>query len=645
MSGKTRIVALVLAIMMLCSTLIGVLGMWAGAAEAVVFQEDAGTNVGRAGETASGTDPVVDENTIKLVYNSNPSREIPAGKLTYGTVVDITLEYTQTIQGLDKATAAKGITVPSASYNLTSAFSTSKNPTLKLIFNEKVSGSNEYTVQLSLKNVTYTGSSSVDNIAISFKAGYVLAGVAYEYDVIASIPTIYTNGTGGTSSGTDDETNPYSSDIIVENVYLTDSTGERLDEVTKDSPPFTLVITYAEYGLKEVDDDEFTEDSLDVYLTDAGGFITGSGAKGTLKYLNTSTTDAPRFRASFPNLKYKEGGSTSVTFRSNYNVYGWEINGKANATVNQVDDKEKDKLSPLKPHIIVNQYSYGERQIVAGENFTLNMSIKNTSAEIPLENIVMTISPETIKSDTEGSTTGGLTITSASNTYYIEKLDVGGSFSHSIDLKAQPNAAVGSHKVVVQFSFQYVDEVNEKREESSDEENIAIPVTQIDRFSVDPITEIPDVLMAGEDGYITVSFINRGKTTTYNISGVIKGNLPSANQSQHFGNLEAGKAGTLDFEVVGYEPGDMKGEIVMQYEDENAEEIEISLPFSIRIEEQYIPEPPPMDPNEGMEETGGTSAATLVLCVVGGLLMATPIALYLFKRVKAKGIEALDEDF
>jgi len=448
---------------------------------------------------------------------------------------------------------------------------------------------------------------------------------------------------GGTT--TDNDTSDYSSDIIVENVYLTDSTGERLDEVTKDSPPFTLVITYAEYGLKEVDDDEFTEDSLDVYLTDAGGFITGSGAKGTLKYLNTSNTDAPRFRASFPNLKYKEGGSTSVTFRSNYNVYGWEINGKANATVNQVDDAEKDKLSPLKPHIIVNQYSYGERQIVAGESFTLNMSVKNTSAEIPLENIVMTISPETIKSDTAGSTTGGLTITSASNTYYIEKLDVGGSFSHAINLRAEPNAAVGSHKVVVQFSFQYVDEVNEKREESSDEENIAIPVTQIDRFSVDPITEIPDVLMAGEDGYITVSFINRGKTSTYNISGVIKGDLPSANQSQHFGNLEAGKAGTLDFEVVGYEPGDMKGEIVMQYEDENAEEIEISLPFSIRIEEQYIPEPPPMDPNEGMEETGSTSTATLVLCIVGGLLMATPIALYLFKRVKAKGIEALDEDF
>ena len=57
-------------------------------------------------------------------------------------------------------------------------------------------------------------------------------------------------------------------------------------------------------------------------------------------------------------------------------------------------------------------------------------------------------------------------------------------------------------------------------------------------------------------------------------------------------------------------------------------------------------DPGPTLPEGEMEgQTGGPGILSIVLCSVGGLAIAVPIALYLMKRVRAKGSEEFDEDF
>jgi len=496
-------------------------------------------------------------------------------------------------------------------------------------------------MQIHISKAKYNGPPK--KISNSAAISTTIGGVPYtlaKNDIDVAIPNDFFSST---SSNTDDDYNPYTSHIIIENAYVTDSEGVRIDTIDKDSPPFTLVVTYIDRGLREVDDDEFTSNSLEVYLTEPGGFVAAQGQKGTLKYMNTNSNEAPRFQARFQNVTY-DGSGASVGITAYYDIMGYEVEGKSPVwKVAAVDDEEEDKLKPLIPHIIVSQYSYGDEQINAGDNFTLSMSVTNTSPDIPLENIVMTIAPY-IPENTDSSTTGGLTITSASNTKYIASLGVGESFSHTIDLRAEASAAVGSHRVEVEFSFQYVDEVNKVRESSTDKESIAIPVSQVDRFSVDPLTELPDMLYEGEEGYVTLSFVNRGKAITRNLSGTISGNMANAGQIVHYGNLEAGGADTMDFEVMAATPGEMTGEILLQYEDENENQKEITIPFSIRVEEMYYPEYDDPGMMEQPAEEQGLGLFTIIFCVVGGLLIAAPITLYLHKRVKAKGIEELDED-
>ena len=78
------------------------------------------------------------------------------------------------------------------------------------------------------------------------------------------------------------------------------------------------------------------------------------------------------------------------------------------------DDDDKTELDPLTPYIIVDSYDYGGSSVTAGEDFTLTLRLRNTSTTNALLNIVMNVSP-----------TGVFSMTSSSNTFFIERLSAG----------------------------------------------------------------------------------------------------------------------------------------------------------------------------------------------------------------------------
>ncbi|MDR2931904.1 MAG: hypothetical protein LBV27_02235 [Oscillospiraceae bacterium] len=572
---------------------------------------------------------------MEIVAYAKPSnfREFSVRNSNNNTIDYIAPEQTVTISFLytEDQSVEEGKKYTATSFN-TGTETVRSRTGAKLSFEpiEKGEGSS-WNMRARIEGIKYMSTSKVNRLEFR---DVVCEGYNPD-DFVIDLPESWfeRGSSSGSSGGTESD---YKSDIVVENIIITDKTGERIDRVTKDTPAFNIGIVYAEYGskLREEDFSELPDDSMEVFLTTPGGFISSGGFRGTVRRTSSSSSDAPRFRIDFKNFTW-DGSSNSIGFQVRYDMYGEEVTGNATAAVYQARAKtedDEDTIPPPTPYIIVNQFSYGEGQIEAGNTFDLNVSFKNTSDETPLENIVMTVTPPE-----------DFSIATASNTFYIDSLAAGASMQYTIGLGVKPSAAVGSHSVQIGFTYQYLSK--KERKENKTTENIAVPVTQIDRFDVDPITEIPSGVV-GEAAYVAVSFINRGKSTTYNISGTAKGNLEIIAPAEHFGNLEAGKSDSIDVTVVPQEAGELFGEVVIQYEDENTNQKEISVPFTMFVEEPYRPQPPQMpDPGTMEPETPGASLPTVILCVVGGLLMAAPIALYLMKRVKAKGSEAFDEDF
>lgn len=471
---------------------------------------------------------------------------------------------------------------------------------------------------------------------------------SYTIDTLyLEIPDSYFNSSTSTGDdGVDVTEETLTSQVMVENMVALDSAGNRIDEITKDSPPFTLEVVFADVGLRDVDLSDIKNGDMQAYITGAGGFTLGSTAKGTIT-LASQNVDYPRFRARFSNVTYT-GAEKSLTFTVFYNIDGFTtLKGEGSATLfsAKVDSEDEDEESTAGikvPKIIISQYTYGEEAIVAGSEFTLAFTLRNTSTELPLENIVVTLTPSAPAGTDSGP---GLIVASSSNTIYVDSLPPGATQNYAVDFMARPDASVTSHLIDVKFSYEYIKSEKEGYTAAPElAESIAIPVNQIDRFSIDPILEEPYGTV-GEELYLTVNIINKGKSPTYNISGTVKVDPSVTAPAQHFGNLEAGAAESMDFYLTGTQPGSFEGEIIIQYEDNNNNVKEVAVPFSMTVEERYVPQPDSdmMDPDMMEPPPQGPNLLTVIFCVIGGLAIATPIALYLMKRVRAKGSEEFDE--
>lgn len=518
---------------------------------------------------------------------------------------------------------------PSITASVGSAFQTTTRTEVSSLKLKKESGHAVITGKI--ENIQYK-KLNYSSLSFTLNANQPSSSTSYSVDLTFSISD-YLGSTGGSGSSSGDS-EQYTSDIVVERVLARGSGGEILSEITEDTPPFTLEIYFYDLGFEGVHEDDFYDRNFAAYLTSPGGLRANGSMQGRLVLTTLSGSgDFPRFCATFTNLTY-DGNSNSITFRAQYYVDEY-IYGEANATVHQAVQEEEEKEEgpdPATPYIILSNYSYGSQPIEAGMEFALDMSFLNTSLETPLENIVMKI-----------STPEDLSIASSSNSYYIDSLGSDAELHQAIQLQAKPSAAVGSHSVTIEFTYQYI--VDKVRKDNTSSFSVAIPVTQIDRFAVDPLTDYSEYVTQGDEAYLTLSFINRGKSTTYNISGSLQGDFSSSGQSQHFGNLEAGKSGTMEFSILCDQPGPVQGEVLILYEDENTKQKELSVPFSFTVEEGYFGDEPGPGPLEEEPPEHSVTLFTVTLCSLGGLLIAAPVALTLLKKLRQRGIEEFDEDF
>ncbi|MEA5011256.1 MAG: hypothetical protein VB100_06025 [Angelakisella sp.] len=300
-----------------------------------------------------------------------------------------------------------------------------------------------------------------------------------------------------------------------------------------------------------------------------GGSITIEGV--------TSYGDGVQYYIVFKGIKYSGNGNTLSAIVKSDSYYA-ELAATVSECVPYVYEDPKDdndvdtgSLAVATPYVIISQYGYGGKEITAGETFTLSLTFYNTSANVDVQNMMVTVGmPE------------DLMLTNSSNTFYIDNLTTKSSVTKTIQVTARPNAKAQSHNLDVSMKYQYIDHHTNARRDNSTDEKIAIPVIQIDRFQVTGI-EVQNEIGVGEEGLITVNFVNKGRSDVYNISAEITGNIQNPGQQKNLGNLTSGSTGTVDFYAIPTEAGTISGEVIITYEDTNMEEKTVNIPYSATV--------------------------------------------------------------
>lgn len=295
------------------------------------------------------------------------------------------------------------------------------------------------------------------------------------------------------------------------------------------------------------------------------------------------------------------------------------------------------RVPPPTPTIIISEYDYGGGNVSAADSFTLWMRFANTSDRLPIDNIVAKITvPE------------AFTLTSSSNTFYIDRLSRESSVTREIQLTVKPDAEPVSQVVKVDFTFETV--INRERRSLNASQEIAIPVSQLDRFSMNPV-EVPAEIYVGDSNSFEVTFINRGKTPVYNVTAEVTGNLAQPGQRQFIGNVASGTEDSVDFLLSANEGGPITGEVIITYEDANMNVKELREPFSTNAIAMEVPEfDPNMVPDDiPMEEPPAWYEQVPVWGWVGGGVVVLILLSFISKLIRAhkekKLLEDDDEDF
>ncbi|MCI9456966.1 MAG: hypothetical protein HFE44_08320 [Oscillospiraceae bacterium] len=336
-------------------------------------------------------------------------------------------------------------------------------------------------------------------------------------------------------------------------------------------------------------------------------------------------------------LDYDE--TKTYTSENSFNVY---IEG----TKDGDEPENPTKVDLPTPQLIVDQYSYasetGNDYIMAGDTFSLNLKIKNTS-NIPVVNTVVTLE--------EGL---GFTLTDSSNSIYLDRLGAGETMEQNISVRAKPNTSTPSsqpgdiYTIAVKFNYQYV---NDKTYNTvTKDEKLAIPVVQKDRFEVGE-PEPPMMMYVGEESSIELTFVNKGTTDVRNITAVISGNIQNDGQSQYIGNLPAGEESSVSFTFNAVEAGMVKAAITLTYEDSNDIQREVVKEFTVEAQEM-----PKFDDNMGggemmdpgmmepMDEGFKMPIWGWILIGVGGVAVLVVVIVIIRKKRKAKKEQEEDDE-
>lgn len=289
---------------------------------------------------------------------------------------------------------------------------------------------------------------------------------------------------------------------------------------------------------------------------------------------------------------------------------------------------EQKTIDPMTPNLIVSRYSYG-KEVMAGEEFVLEMEVQNTNSKTTVENIVMS-----------ADTGDALVIADSSNTFYFEQLKPRETVKKALKLKAMPEGQTANGAVALSFKYEYLKK--EERAQGSSEVKIAVPIIHPDRFSVGEIKTEGEAWVQ-EETSISLPYVNKGKSTVYNMEARLETGMDSDENYKFLGNVEAGSSGTIDFFVTPQEAGKQELKLIVTYEDaagnEKTAERQVTLQAEENVPEEVEDYYTDQVPNE--EGAGGGFAMGMIQkgAAAGGAVLLLALLIFFKRRRYKKSIQ------
>ena len=235
--------------------------------------------------------------------------------------------------------------------------------------------------------------------------------------------------------------------------------------------------------------------------------------------------------------------------------------------------------------LLLEDYTMNPQEVKAGEEFDLTLRIRNTSNRTVTD----------VKSTLEEAKSTIVPV-NGTNSFFIERIKAGETVEKTIRVRATPSAGVEPVSLTLKNEF-----VQEDAAKTS-QDTFSLPIVQVSNLSLDT-PNYPIDCYQGESFNLMMNLYNKGRTTLYNVSVTFESDAMSADENYYAGNMESGS--TREYDVmntpIAYASGQVDGEIVVTYVDEDGNQTEKRTPVTVNVvamdygyDDMMIPDEPVM---------------------------------------------------
>lgn len=336
---------------------------------------------------------------------------------------------------------------------------------------------------------------------------------------------------------------------------------------------------------------------------------------------------------------YQSGSLVETDIVTYINVKG------SNPSDTLIKDEDKQNSNP---RIIVTGFTTNPDTIYAGSTFMLTVSVKNTSADTTVQNVLFNLEA-TVEGNDTTATYAAFLPTSGSSSVYTSSIAPGATYDMSIEMEAKSDLAQKPYVLTVNMKYDTDEQIN-----IADTAHVSVPIKQESKLDTSSAEIMPESIAVGEQSNVMFSVYNTGKTTLYNVKVSYKSDTVDEALT-YLGNIAPGQTGSVDSMVTGVAADTGEGIVkaIISYEDEAGNETQVEKDLNLSVYEMMFDDPGMDMGGEAFEDGGeeskqGLPIVAIVIGIVAVIAVIVVIAVIISKKKKAKqhkeDMDLLDED-
>ena len=304
-----------------------------------------------------------------------------------------------------------------------------------------------------------------------------------------------------------------------------------------------------------------------------------------------------------------------------YTIYVTITDGKSNQVTQPAPE-----VATAEPVVYISNSVVQPDKVMAGEEFTLTVTLKNSLTTKSVKNMLVKID------------TGNLHINLLENTnvFQVDKIPAGGETELTFRLGS--DASIPAGKYNLNFTFNYD---SSKTLNLSSSGSTIIEIHQPANMEL-VMPRFSQSVTVGETIPLSLQVMNMGRDPMYNVRCTVSGFGFAPSNTGYIGTMDAGSSATTEVELYiialnasqgnenGSQYGDTVGTVTLIYEDETGQEYQQETQFETTVNRPVVEVAQTASGEDAEEKAAGQWWISVL--ILGGVILAAGIGFILIKR-------------